>query len=116
VGKTSIVTAIIGLVLFPALAHAQPMDSCSKQGDCINFEVTQIHPADLCATATEYQICATLDFSGSCVKAPAGDVAHTCVKPDDQCLDGGGFLGTTENSGVANSFTQCQIVSAEGTA
>jgi hypothetical protein len=85
--------------------------TCATQQNCVEFEITKVSSPE-CTGECQFKVCMTLDLGGDCIKD--SPVSHTCVKPDDECLDGGGFIGADEEGDIGDGFEQCQIIPAGG--
>jgi hypothetical protein len=105
----------------PTVVQADPIETCSDQKNCLDFTTTQVDIVDACISSVdepvcEFNICMTLELGGDCIKSDIETVSHTCVKADNECLNGGSFGSALAKNTLENGYHACQVVSPGGIA
>lgn len=80
--------------------------------------MTKVSSPEQCASGDcEYKICMKLELGGTCRKDAVDTVSHTCEKPDNECLTGGGFSASDDEiADLPNGYDSCQVVAPGGKA
>lgn len=102
------------IAMMPVSIFAGPMQTCEDQKGCTRFTIDKVNEQQCSDEKCEYKICMKLVYGGTCSKS--GLVTHTCEKPDDVCLDGGGFLDALKVTGISDGYQSCHTVPPGGIA
>ena len=114
---TKCLSIFLALAAVPSLVKAARIKTCQDQSPCLRFTYEALATSECSGEKCDYQICMILDLGGHCKKNDDDDVSHTCEKPNDMCLNGGGFKGMSDEvEDLEDGYTSCQIVPPGGVA